>query len=85
MTTAVKLEEYTDLLNGYKLLKKACLQDGRSYTAHITSASIVQPSVQVPKVLGAQDTKTFRVQVELLCLLPLKSVQCLEGTCANYK
>jgi hypothetical protein len=43
MTTAVKLEEFTDLLNGHKLLKKVChketvfLKGWRSYTAHIPS------------------------------------------------
>jgi hypothetical protein len=76
MTTALKLEEFTDLLNDCKLLKKACpketvfLKGGRSYTAHITSPSIVQPSVQVPKFLGTQGTKKFQVQLELLYPLP---------------
>jgi len=78
MTTALTLEEFTDLLNGYMLLKKACpketvfLQGGRSYTAHIASPSIGQPSVQVPKVLGTQNTEQLRVQLELLCPLPFK-------------
>ena len=88
MTTALKLEEFTDLLEDYRLLKKAfpketvCLKGGCSYTARITSPPIVQPSVQVPKALGTQGTKKFRVQLEPLCPVPFKWVQRLEETCA---
>ena len=91
MTTTLKLEEFTDLLNDYKLLKKACpketdfLQGWPSCTAYNTSPSIVQPSVQVPKFLGTQDTKKFRVKPELLCPLPFKWVQRPEELCVNYK
>jgi len=91
MTAALKLEEFTDLLNDCKLMKKACsretvfLKGGRSYTAHITSPSIVQLSVQFPKFLGTQGTKKSHVQLELLCPFPFKWVQRLEETCANYK